>query len=82
MYVRRFGGAANMAFTSRDLRTGMVFNRIKMSQVSDVPENSVHIALAGQWTPEGKTYQCDYLHPGFFNALYSHTVCVPSNCWV
>lgn len=74
VYVRRFGGAANLAFNTRDLRTGMVFNRIKVSQVTDTPENMVHIALGGQWTPEGDTYHCDYLHPGFFNSLYAHTV--------
>ena len=76
VYVWRFGGAANMAFTTRDLRTGMVFNRIKVSQLNDAPESTVHIALSGQWTPEGNTYQCDYLHPGYFNSLYAHQVSI------
>lgn len=59
----------------RELRSGMVFNRIKASQLDDTKvENSVHIALSGQWSPNASTYQCDYLHPAFFNSLYSHVV--------
>lgn len=74
-YVRRFGAAADIKMTTRDLRTGMVFSRVKVSQIDEYkPENSVHIALSGQWSPDATTYKCDYLHPAFFNALFSHVV--------
>eukprot|EP00892_Ulva_mutabilis_P012000 jgi/Ulvmu1/9172/UM005_0271.1 len=73
-YCNMFGAGADMAITARSLRTGMVFQRIKYAEVArDGKPNSVHIALAGQWTPEAQTFQQDYLHPGYYNALFSHT---------
>lgn len=75
LYCRAFGAAGNMKVTARDLRPGMVFNRMKISQVDDTKcQNDIHISLSGQWSPNASTFKCDYLHPAFFNSLYSHVV--------
>jgi len=53
---------------------------VKVSQIDDSkPVNDIHIALSGQWSPDASTYKCDYLHPAFFNSLFSHVVCVISS---
>lgn len=70
-----FGAASGVEITARSLRTGMVLARVQHAQLEECGrENYVHIALIGQWTPDGDTYQHDYMHPGFFNAMYSHVV--------
>lgn len=75
MYIRTFGAAGNMKVNPHDFRAGMVFNRMKVSQVDDSKvANNVHISLAGQWSPTASTFTSDYLHPAFFNSLYSHVV--------
>lgn len=56
----------------------MVFARVKTTQIDDTkPVNALHISLAGQWSPDAQTYKRDYVHPGFFNALYSQVVRLP-----
>lgn len=75
-YIRTFGHAGGINLTSKALRTGMVFNRLMTSQLSEgeVNRDDMHIALSGQWSPDATTYKCDYVHPAFFINLFSHTV--------
>lgn len=74
-YVARFGAAANIKVTARDLRTGLAFGRIKYAQVhKDGREDPIAVSLAGGWSTNAGTYKNDYLHPSFFNALFSHVV--------
>lgn len=74
-HIARFGAAANMKITARDLRTAMAFGRIKHAQVhKGGHEDRLAVSLAGGWSANANTYKNDYLHPAFFNALFSHLV--------
>lgn len=77
-YLARFGAAADIKVTARDLRTGLAFGRIKHANLeAGGQENHIAISLAGGWAANGDTYKKDYLHPAFFSALFSDTVRSP-----
>ena len=77
VYVARFGGGADIALTTRDLRTGMAFESVKKGTLGPGEVDRVMVSLRGQWSANSSTFQNDYLHPAYYNAAFSHMVSHP-----
>lgn len=76
VYVARFAAAADVKVTTRDLRSGMAFSRVKHSMRTEgTSGDALTIRLGGQWSANCDTYANDYLHPGYFCAMFGHLVC-------
>lgn len=73
--INRFTASADMKTGTRELRTGMVFGRVMHAQLHHGgQENRGAICIGGQWSVNSNTYQNDYLHPAFFNAIFGDLV--------
>lgn len=73
--LARFTAAADKKALTRELRSGMVFGRMLQAQLfHNGHENRVSIANGGQWSINCDTYQNEYLHPAFLNALFGDLV--------
>lgn len=78
-YVSRFAAAGDVKVTSRDMRAGMSFSRISRAKTTEgTSGDPLAICLGGQWSANCNTYANDYLHPGYFCAMFGDLVCFPA----
>lgn len=74
VYLARFAAAADVKVTARDMRTGMCFTRVVEATRRGTTENATSVSLGGKWKAGARTYANDYLHPGYYSAVFSHVV--------
>ena len=73
--LARFLASTDIHALSREMRTGMVFGRVIQGHLHhNGHENRTAIAVGGQWSTNCNTYQTDYPHPAFLNALFGDLV--------
>lgn len=74
--LSRFTAAADKKALHREMRSGSVFGRMTQAQlIHNGHENRTAIANNGQWSLNCSTFQTEYCHPAFLNAIFGDLVC-------